>query len=189
MSLLEPAGLDPRTIKEMASVEVQPANRVKGTPMLLAIAVFKLVKALTLIALGIAAIKLLHQDTATTVARWLEVVHVDPDNHLIHGLLAQVLAIKPEELKAASVGTFLYAALLLTEGTGLILRKRWGEYLTIVATALLIPLELYEINLRVTTAKIVILAINIVIVAYLVWEVRRSGLAVHGQEFPDVRVR
>jgi uncharacterized membrane protein (DUF2068 family) len=165
----------------MASVQQPPAaNKVKGTLTLLAIGIFKLVKAGTLIALGIAAIKLLHQDAASTVARWLDVVHIDPDNHLIHGLLGQVLAISPEELKAASVGTFLYAALLLTEGTGLLLRKRWGEYLTIVATALLIPLELYEINRRVTAAKIVILAINIAIVAYLVWEVRRSSHAVHG---------
>jgi uncharacterized membrane protein (DUF2068 family) len=156
------------------------ASKVKGARTLLLIGLFKLVKAASLIALGIGAINLLHKDVAATVTGWIEVLHVDPDNHLIHGLLTQVLSISPAELKAASVGTFLYAVLLLTEGVGLVLRKRWAEYLTIVATSLLIPLELYELHLRVTPAKIWVLAINIVIVAYLIWEVRRSGHAVHG---------
>jgi uncharacterized membrane protein (DUF2068 family) len=164
----------------MASVQLETSPKtVKGTPMLLAIALFKLVKAASLIALGVGAIKLLHQDVAATVTGWIEALHVDPDNHLIHGLLTRVLAISPEELKAASVGTFLYAALLLTEGVGLLLRRRWAEYLTIVATSCLVPLELYEISLGVTVAKIWVLVINIVIVAYLVWEIRRSRHAVH----------
>ncbi len=148
--------------------------------MLLAIALFKLVKATSLIAVGIGAIKLLHQDVAATVARWIEYLRLDPDNRMIHEALTQLQAISPGELKTASVATFCYAALLLAEGTGLLLRKRWGEYLTIVATSALIPLELYEIHRRMTTAKIAVLVINIVIVAYLVWEVRRSGHAVHG---------
>jgi uncharacterized membrane protein (DUF2068 family) len=148
--------------------------------MLLAIALFKLVKAASLIALGIGAIKLLHQDVAATVTGWIEDLHVDPDNHLVHGLLTRVLAISPDELKVASVGTFLYAALLLTEGVGLLLKRKWAEYLTIIATSSLVPLELYELSLHVSAAKIAVLVANIGIVAYLVWLVRRSRHAVHG---------
>jgi uncharacterized membrane protein (DUF2068 family) len=73
------------------------------------------------------------------------------------------------------VGTFVYAALLLTEGTGLLLRKRWAEYFTIITTAGLIPLEVYEISRHLTAAKVVVLLINVAIVLYLVARVRRSG--------------
>jgi uncharacterized membrane protein (DUF2068 family) len=167
-------------METMVSVQSPPTKKARSPRMLLAIGLFKLVKAASLIAVGIGAIELLHKDVASTVTHWIEVLRVDPDNRIIHGMLTRVFAISPAELKAASVGTFLYAALLLTEAVGLLLRKRWGEYLTIVATAGLIPLELYEIVLHVTPVKILVLLVNAGIVAYLIWEVRRSAHAVHG---------
>jgi len=72
------------------------------------------------------------------------------------------------------VGTFFYSALLLTEGTGLLLGKRWAEYFTIIATSSFIPLEVYEIVKRVRAAKVVVLLLNIVVVAYLVIVLRRT---------------
>jgi uncharacterized membrane protein (DUF2068 family) len=145
---------------------------------LLLIALFKLAKGILLLIVGFGALKLLHRDVASTVAHWVDILRVDPDNRYIHRLLTHVLAVTPAQLKAASAGTFFYAGLLLTEGTGLLLRKRWAEYFTIVTTAGLIPLEIYELVHRLTTAKIVILAINVAIVVYLIDRVRRAR---HGQ--------
>ncbi len=126
-----------------------------------------------LLIVGIGALKLLHRDVANTVAHWVDILRVDPDNRYIHRLLTRVLAVTPAQLRATSAGTFIYAGLLLTEGTGLLLRKRWAEYFTIITTAGLIPLEIYELVHRLTIAKIVILAINVAIVVYLVARVRR----------------
>jgi uncharacterized membrane protein (DUF2068 family) len=78
------------------------------------------------------------------------------------------------KLKALSVGTFFYSGLFLTEGTGLALRKRWAEYLTIVSTASLLPIEIYELVKQVSALKIIVLLANIAIVVYLVIEVRRT---------------
>ena len=142
------------------------------------IALFKLTKGVLLVVVGIGALKLLHRDIAETVAHWVDILRVDPDNRYIHRLLTHVLAVTPAQLRAASAGTFIYAALLLTEGVGLLLRKRWAEYFTIITTAGLIPLEIYELVHRLTTAKIVILAINVAIVVYLIARVRRAR---HGQ--------
>ena len=144
-----------------------------GSVTLLLIALFKLTKGILLLIVGFGALKLLHRDVATAVAHWVDILRVDPDNRYIHRLLTHVLAVTPAELKAASVGTFIYAGLLLTEGTGLLLRKRWAEYFTIITTAGLIPLEIYELIHRATTAKYVILAINVAIVVYLIAHVRR----------------
>jgi uncharacterized membrane protein (DUF2068 family) len=73
-----------------------------------------------------------------------------------------------------SIGTFLYSAVFLTEGVGLALQKRWAEYVTILTTASLLPLEVYEIVKRFSVAKTVVLLINIAVVVYLVYEVRRT---------------
>ena len=118
---------------------------------------------------------MLHHDVEQTLNQWVDMLRVDPDNRFIHGLLSRVLSANPKQLKAASVGTFIYAGLLLTEGSGLLLRKRWAEYFTIVTTAGLIPLEIYEIARHVTAAKIVVLVINAAIVVYLILRVRRGS--------------
>lgn len=140
--------------------------------MLLAIALFKLLKGLLLVAVGIGAFRLMHRDVADTVTHWVEVLRVDPENHLIHRLLARVLRVSPHQLKALGVGTFIYAGLFLTEGTGLLLRKGWAEILTIITTAGLIPFELYELAKHVALAKIAVLLINVAIVVYLAMRVR-----------------
>jgi uncharacterized membrane protein (DUF2068 family) len=109
----------------MPSRRTTESKTTKSTT-LFAIAVFKIVKGLLLLAVGIGAIKLLHRDLAETITRWVEILRVDPDNRFIHGVLTKVLAVTPQQLRAASAGTLIYAALLFTEGIGLLLRKRWA---------------------------------------------------------------
>src|SRR5579859_8015526 len=108
-------------------ISAPPARRRASVPQrettLLLIALFKLVKAILLIVVGIGALKLLHHDVAETVSHWVDVLRVDPGNRFLHGMLSRLLAVSPRQLEAASVGTFVYAALLFTEGTGLLLRK------------------------------------------------------------------
>jgi len=152
----------------------RPARRQNSSRTLLLIALFKLIKGLLLVAVGIGAFRLLHRDVANTVMHWVTILRVDPDNRFIHAALTRVLSISPKQLKVTSAGTFIYAALLLTEGIGLLLRKRWAEYFTIITTSGLVPLEVYEISRHVTSAKIVVLALNLAIVVYLVVRVRQK---------------
>jgi uncharacterized membrane protein (DUF2068 family) len=141
---------------------------------LLLIAVFKLFKALTLLAVGIGALNLMHKDVAAELQRWIELLRVDPHNHYIHWVLEKLSILDARRLKELSVGTFFYSALYFTEGVGLALRKRWAEYFTIVSTSLFIPLEIYELAKRVTLAKGIVMLVNAGIVAYLVMDLRRN---------------
>jgi uncharacterized membrane protein (DUF2068 family) len=97
---------------------------------------------------------------------------VDPDSRLVHGLLVRIFRVTPKQLKEVSLGTFLYAGLFATEGVGLLLRKRWAEYFTIVTTSLLIPLEIFELARHFTVTRMVVTLINFLIVWYLVVRVR-----------------
>ena len=72
------------------------------------------------------------------------------------------------------MGTFFDSALLLTEGTGLFLGKPWAQFFTIIATSSFVPLEVYELTKRVSSAKLVVLLLNLVVVAYLVIELGRN---------------
>ena len=71
----------------------------------------------------------------------------------------------------------LYAALFLAEGTGLWLEKRWGEWLTVIITSSLVPVEIYEIYRHPSAVKVAVLVINLGIVGYLIYRIRSKGTA------------
>lgn len=140
--------------------------------VLFLIGLFKLVKALLLIAVGIGAIRFLHKDLSSAVLHWAQVLRVDPDNRYIHRILVTIFRVTPKQLRELSIGTFVYAGLFLTEGCGLLLRKHWAEYFTIITTGLFIPLEIYELARHFTVVKLAVTVINVLIVWYLVARVR-----------------
>lgn len=137
------------------------------------IAAFKLLKALALIAVGVGALRLLHKDVAGEVEHWVNVFRVDPHNHYIDLLLSKLSILDDRRLKELSVGTFVYAGVFLTEGLGLAFRTRWAEYLTILTTASFLPLEVYELVRHMSVSRSLVFVVNITIVAYLVYELRR----------------
>jgi uncharacterized membrane protein (DUF2068 family) len=140
---------------------------------LMLIAAFKLLKGLALIAVGIGALHLLHRDVAEVADQWVNAFRVDPHNRYILWLVAKLSNVDDHKLRELSVGTFIYAAVFLTEGTGLALHKRWAEYFTIITTSSFLPLEVYEVVHHATIAKGVALVINIVVVIYLVRELKK----------------
>jgi uncharacterized membrane protein (DUF2068 family) len=142
--------------------------------MLFAIAIFKFVKGAALLALIFGAFSLFHKDVAEHVEHWLDMVRVDPDNRYVGALLQQLHLVHTKELKElTAIGAF-YSALFLTEGTGLLLRQRWAEWLTIVATSLFIPLEVYELLKECTIARLFLLLANCGVVLFLIYRVRQK---------------
>jgi len=137
---------------------------------ILLIAVFKIVKAVTLVAAGAGALKLLNPDFASRFATWLANVPLTPGQRLL-ALLARTDAHKLEEL---GVLLFAYAALFLVEGWGLLAGKHWAEWLTVVATASLIPFELWECTRGLSTGKVATVVINVAVVIYLAVRLKRK---------------
>jgi uncharacterized membrane protein (DUF2068 family) len=151
----------------------KPVARADSSSVLILIGIFKLLKALLLFAVAAGTIRLLHKDVAATVTHWAQILRVDPDSHYVHGLLVKIFRVTPKQLKELSAGTFLYAGLFATEGIGLLLRKRWAEYFTVITTGLLIPLEVYELVHHFTVIKLAVTFINVLIVWYLAARLRR----------------
>jgi uncharacterized membrane protein (DUF2068 family) len=145
-----------------------------GGGALLVIAVFKFVKGAVLLALAFGALTFLHKDVASEVQRWLDQLRIDPDNKFIGALLGKLQLVHTKELKEISALGAGYAALFLTEGTGLLFRKRWAEWLTIVATSSLMPIEVYELVEKFTAVRLFALPINAAVVLYLIYLVRQK---------------
>ncbi len=134
---------------------------------LVVIGVFKLIKGLALVLVGIAVLRLVHHDVVAVVTQWVARVHVDPDNKYIHSVMTKLWAVDDRKLREVGAGTFFYAGLFLTEGVGLILRKVWAEYFTIIVTSSFLPIELYVLTERFTVPRVLAILLNILIVWYL----------------------
>jgi uncharacterized membrane protein (DUF2068 family) len=142
--------------------------------MLRAIALFKLAKAALLIAVGVAALRLVHTDIAGVLEEWVPRIGFGPGSRYVGRLLVEAAAWTPNRIRDVGVGSFIYAALFSTEGIGLWMLKRWAEWMTIVITSSLVPVEIYEIFRHPNVAKVVVLVINLGLVGYLIYQVREE---------------
>ncbi len=75
-----------------------------------------------------------------------------------------------------AVGVAAYALVELVEGIGLWLLRRWAEYLTVVATAVFLPIEVHDLFKGVTVTRLVTFGINVAAVVYLVIAKRLFGV-------------
>jgi uncharacterized membrane protein (DUF2068 family) len=145
---------------------------------LLAIAIFKLLKAAALIGIGVTILSLARDSSKlSSLEHVADHLKLGPNRHLVDRALSAISGLAPKRLKELSLGTFVYAAVFLTEGTGLWLRRHWAEYMTTLVTASFVPFELYELVRRVSWLKLVGLLLNVAILAYLVahiWGQRAS---------------
>ena len=161
-----------RTQHERASGE--HLRRDRG---LLLIGLFKLGKAILFFALGVGAIHLLHKDIGDEVMRLATALKFDPESRFVALLLDKADLIDAHRLKQISLATFGYSALALTEGVGLLLEKVWAEYLTLCLTVSFLPWELYELARQPNWFRLSLLLINLAVLWYLVWLLRRKRVA------------
>jgi uncharacterized membrane protein (DUF2068 family) len=138
------------------------------------IGVFKVLKGTMLLVLALGLLHFLHRDLQQYAEEMISKFRFDPDNRHIASLLAKIGLVDDRRLEELSGLTCIYAALFLTEGVGLLRQKRWAEYLTVVATASLIPLEIYEVCRHVTWIRVLLFAGNLAILVYLLFIIRKE---------------
>ena len=151
--------------------------KTSQTEVVRLIALFKLLKGVLLIAVGVAALKLLHADIASLVESWVAVLGLDQNSRFVGRALSTAAALTPNRVRDLIVGSFLYGGLFLTEGIGLWLLKRWAMWFTVIITGSFLPLEIYELTRHPSAGKIGLLAVNLALVGYLIRRIRdgRSG--------------
>lgn len=100
---------------------------------------------------------------------------IDLDQSAIVREATRVLQAQHGTLSFVALGLLGYGLLEGVEGMGLWLAKRWAEYLTVVATAAFLPLEVVELTRTVTVTKVGAFLINIGAVLYLIVAKRLFG--------------
>jgi len=160
---------------------VEPA---RGDRMVALIGAFKLVKCALLVGLGVLGLAgaadgglLIH------AAAWTGAL---AGHHVLRTVIARLASLDARALRELAIATLTYAIVFAVEGVGLLMRKRWAEWLTVGVTGSFIPFEVYELASRPRPGKVVALALNVSIVVYLAWRrltaraERRAERRAHG---------
>jgi uncharacterized membrane protein (DUF2068 family) len=139
------------------------------------IIVERIVKAIVLIAL---AVGLIFAGRSGLLTQWADYAQDQLNLNTGHSLIVQVLFRLLAYIgnfthtTALAIGAIAYAILEGTEGVGLAMRRRWAEYLTVIATGILIPYEAYEVIHRPSLFKVGALLLNVAVVGYLAYRKR-----------------
>jgi uncharacterized membrane protein (DUF2068 family) len=136
------------------------------------IALYKIVKVVLLLAVAYGELRLRDASLVAKLLSWAAAKPYGLEHRMVSWFVQLFSGLSASRVTALRLVTLAYAAIFAVEGIGLWMGKRWAEWLTVVVTASLIPLELWEMFHRPTWGKLAILLGNAVIVAYLVWHVR-----------------
>jgi uncharacterized membrane protein (DUF2068 family) len=142
------------------------------------IAIFEAAKGLGALVIGIWLLSLLHKDLESVAAHLLHflhrVLHLSPDGHIARYIMRAASRVTHGNLLVFAGLAFLYTTIRFVEAAGLWLEKEWAEWFALVSGAMYMPYEIYELARHPTAIKCVIVAVNGLIVWYLVWLLRDS---------------
>ncbi|MBN1365383.1 MAG: DUF2127 domain-containing protein [Syntrophaceae bacterium] len=146
----------------------------KNTFGLLLIGSFKLLLAFLLLSVSIGLFTVMNRELGDEIRAVILDWQLKTASEIVNWFLSLLLSVHIEELQRIRAGTFVYSGLLLVEGIGLLMRKRWAEFLTIIVTGSLIPLEIRKMIAEISVVEVVVLLINTAILVYLVYILLRG---------------
>jgi uncharacterized membrane protein (DUF2068 family) len=142
-----------------------PRKRAAGLYTIIAI---KVGKAALMLALALGLFSLMDNDLPKDFHHFVRTFRLNPEWEFCVALSKQLQTVTPANLGWLSGGALLYGLLLVVESTGLIFRAYWAVWLAIGETAFFIPIEVFDLVRHPTYAVEGILAVNLLIVVYLV---------------------
>jgi uncharacterized membrane protein (DUF2068 family) len=131
-------------------------------------------RAVVLITVGIALLSHPHANWAADITRQAQRLGLDPRENWIQRIVHEASRIHTNQDLFFGLVALAYGALEGVEAYGLFKRRRWGEWLTVVATSLLFIPEIWELTKSTTPLKVGAVLVNVAVVAYLLRRLRRS---------------
>ena len=175
------------------------AHKQTNSQAMFLVGIFEMFKALLFLAAAFGLLRMLHKNTGVELGKLLHAMRISGDQALVKSLLLKADLIEDPQKRVFGALAAAYAILHGIEGVGLMLRKKWAEYFTVIASSLAIPYEIYELFHRtahpapegvlrgipqeqrvafvfdqVFLLKIGVFLANVGIVWFLVWHLQRS---------------
>ena len=141
------------------------------------VAVLEAAKGVIVFGAGFGLLALLHRNIRHIAESLVTRLHLDPERHYTGVFLDAAAHVTDARLWALAALAFAYSALRMTEAYGLWRRRRWAAWLGAASGLLYVPVEIYELAHRPGAIKAATLLVNLAVVAYLLWTLRRARVA------------
>jgi uncharacterized membrane protein (DUF2068 family) len=145
----------------------------KSSAGLRTIAGYEAAKGAIVLLAGLGMLGLIHRDVQEAGEELVRHFHLSPSSHYPRIFLELTARVTDGWLWALALGSLLYASLRFAEAYGLWRGKAWAEWLAAISGAIYVPFEVVELMKRVTALRIASLAVNLLVVGYMLMLLRR----------------
>ena len=135
----------------------------KQLAALRAIATFELAKGLVVL-------------LAAVAGSFLQLLHIGRHHHYVAVFLKLADGVTDQKLWLVACGCVAYSTIRFIEAYGLWNARGWAEWFAFAAGAVYLPFEIYELIRKITTIRIGILLLNLIIVFYMLYLRREEHL-------------
>ncbi len=143
------------------------------------IALFEAFKGMLVLLTGLAAFSLMHQDIQVLAEQLVAHLHLNPAKHFPKIFIDAASNLTDGRLRFLALLALLYASMRFVEGFGLWFAKRWSEWFALLSGGVYLPIELYELAKGFTWLKMCLASINLTVVLYMAFMLKRSDSNTH----------
>ncbi|MBC7734082.1 MAG: DUF2127 domain-containing protein [Bacteriovorax sp.] len=138
-----------------------------------AVAMMEALKGIVVFGAGFGLLTLLHRDVRRVAVSLVTHLHLDPEAHYAGLFVDAAARLTDARLWAGAALALAYSAIRAAEAYGLWHDRRWAAWLGATSGAIYLPIEVYELWHKPSAVKAATLALNVAVVAYLVWTLRK----------------
>jgi uncharacterized membrane protein (DUF2068 family) len=150
------------------------SDTIHGPRLLPWIAAERAIRGLVLLVAGVYLLSHTGTNLGSLADRLARAIEIDTRRPFVRHFVDRLGHLSHHQVTLFGIAALAYGVLEIVEGYGLWRRYRWAEWLTVIATSLLIPVELYELVHKPSLLKAGGLAVNVLIVIYLLRLVTRQ---------------
>jgi len=154
--------------------QIKMSNKPAGLKL---VALLELSKGAVVLLAGFGLLTLLHKDAAQVAEDLVRLLHLNPASHMPRIFIDAADKLTDARLWMLAALAMGYAVVRVIEASGLWLRKAWAEWFGALTGGIYIPIEIYELFRKVTALRVVVLAVNLLVVGYLALELWRRRQA------------
>jgi uncharacterized membrane protein (DUF2068 family) len=126
---------------------------------------------------GFGLFSLVHRDVQSFAETLVTHAHLNPASRTPRVFIAFASRLDDARLWQLAAGAMAYSAVRLIEAYGLWYGRRWGEVFAAASGAVYVPFELRELVHRPSPLSLSLLAVNLGIVGYMLYSLRRRTAA------------
>ena len=137
------------------------------------VALLEVTKGILVLLAGFGVLALVHHDVRQAAEDLVRLFHLNPASNTPRIFIDAASQLTDARLWTLAGAALAYASIRLVEAAGLWLHKPWAEWLGVVTGGIYIPIEVFELAQKVTWARMAILAVNLLVVGYLGYDLAR----------------